>query len=745
MNFSDLLVILQWWLTLFFLGLLFLPLTQLIFSSFWDKGYLFSKVLAMSIISYAVFLIGTLKILPFSHPTLYFVVVVALGINLLLIKQTRSFITKKLLIFFLAEELMFFCLLFLWAWVRSFQPDIQGLEKYMDFGFVNSIVRSTYFPPKDMWFPPFSINYYYFGHLITAVLTKLSLLPSAQTYNLMIATLFAYTFSLSFSIVSNMIFFFFQKNGHSFLSFRQKIVVIKSGLLAGFLVALAGNIHTIYTFFTNYNTTTPTPFWQQPFSFLSLSDFLTKNILTLTYPNAYWYPNATRFIFNTIHEFPLYSFVVSDLHGHVLSIPIVLTIMAVLLSLLVANKPRIYFFVVLLSFLTAVAFMSNASDGPIYLFLSILIILYLKIKTMKATDKKLSSKYLVARIMNNKYLLLNTFYLLLILGVGFYLFSLPFNAHFKPFISGVGVLCAPEFLTKIGKIGPFLFEIDHCQKSPLWQLAILYGFFYFWVISFFVLLLKTRKLFITDIFALILIAISTLLITIPEFFYIKDIYPAHYRANTMFKLGYQAFMMLSLCSAYIIIRIVVSSRYSVLSIKKKLLATIYILLATMLLFFVAQYPYLAVTSYYNNLQNYKGLDGALYLKRLYSGDYKSIVWFNTHVAGQPVILEAQGDSYTDYARISSNTGLPTILGWTVHEWLWRGSYDIPSPRIAEVQTLYESDNLKQVQKLLKKYQVKYIVVGPLERQKYPKINITTIKKVGRKVFQADTTTIYKVL
>ena len=55
----------------------------------------------------------------------------------------------------------------------------------------------------------------------------------------------------------------------------------------------------------------PVPFWHLP---LSIQFF----------PNMYWYPNATRFIHNTIHEFPLYSFVVSDLHGHVLDIPIVL-------------------------------------------------------------------------------------------------------------------------------------------------------------------------------------------------------------------------------------------------------------------------------------------------------------------------------------------------------------------------------------------------------------------------------------
>ena len=47
----------------------------------------------------------------------------------------------------------------------------------------------------------------------------------------------------------------------------------------------------------------------------------------------YWYANATRFIPFSIHEFPSYSFVVSDSHGHVLSIPFVLLLIGLLIVL----------------------------------------------------------------------------------------------------------------------------------------------------------------------------------------------------------------------------------------------------------------------------------------------------------------------------------------------------------------------------------------------------------------------------
>ena len=113
---------------------------------------------------------------------------------------------------------------------------------------------------------------------------------------------------------------------------------------------------------------------------------------------------------------------------------------------------------------------------------------------------------------------------------------------------------------------------------------------------------------------------------------------------------------------------------------------------------ILSYPIFAINSFYDNLIIIKGLDGISYLKILYVGDYSLINWINKNIKGQPVILEANGDSYTDYARISANTGLPTVIGWPVHEWLWRGTYDIVSPRITDVQTLYTCMILNTVKK-----------------------------------------------
>jgi uncharacterized membrane protein len=169
-----------------------------------------------------------------------------------------------------------------------------------------------------------------------------------------------------------------------------------------------------------------------------------------------------------------------------------------------------------------------------------------------------------------------------------------------------------------------------------------------------------------------------------------------------------------------------------------------LILAFILYYLVFSYPYFAINSYFGDLKIFKGLDGLSYLKTLYPGDYDAIMWINKNIQGQPVMLEAQGDSYTNYARISANTGLPTLVGWTVHEWLWRGSYDIPAPRIAEVQNLYESPDMALTEQLIKKYNIKYIFIGQLEREKYKQLLESKIEKLGKVVYRNPSTKIYQI-
>ena len=140
-----------------------------------------------------------------------------------------------------------------------------------------------------------------------------------------------------------------------------------------------------------------------------------------------------------------------------------------------------------------------------------------------------------------------------------------------------------------------------------------------------------------------------------------------------------------------------------------------------------------------------------------------IDWFNSEVKGDPVICEAYGDSYTDSCIISAYTGLPTVFGWQTHEWLWRfhGIVDEEKdllvsdpdndvfkiyidPRHADVNTIYFSESPEEVQSVIDKYQIQYIVVGDMERFKFGYDNTYVISQLGTPVFNYDTLTVYKV-
>lgn len=707
-----------WYLVLCILGLGFLPITRRLFSPFVDKGYPFAKTIGILLTSYTLFVLGTLRMLPFTYPAVLGVTAaLIIGNHLLFRKDKTERIPIRLLIF---EELLFLGSFLFLTYIRGQEASIRGLEKFMDYGFMNSILRTTFFPPLDMWLSStttmpqgYAINYYYFGHLTGAYLIRLTQTAPAIGYNLILATIFAQGVTLAFSLCMNLVYLF-----EKYVAKVKKIslvTIVLFGLLGSYIVNLAGNLHTIYLFTKGYPNESPIPFWQ---------------IWSTYTPEKYWYPNATRFIPFTIHEFPSYSYVVADLHGHVFDIPFVLLTLGILFVFLtreffpkkekvkpaaglrgILNRLQSSYrigYAAILGFMVAIHYMTNAFDGPIYLLFCValfLMILGFNLSFVTAS---------------------------LLIVLFFLLFALPFSINFVPFASGIGVNCSPSQLVALKKIGPFLFEKGNCQISPIWMLFVLWGFFVisfllFLATAYFSRLKKGYKDNPISLFIVMMFAISFFLLLVPEFFYVKDIYPAHFRANTMFKLGYQAFMIMGALSSFVFYQIWKSEG-----------AQRYILKVLFLVpfFLIFLYPFFSFPSFYGKLNKVPNLHGDTWLSADFSEDKDIIDYFNTHVSGQPVILEAQGDSYSDYERISAYTGLPTVGGWWVHEWLWRGSPEIIGVRIPDIVAIYESPDLEQTKALLRKYNVKYVVVSYFEKSKYRNIREDKFNQIGKKIFQS---------
>lgn len=703
-----------WYVVLLIIGVVFFPFTKLFFNKFYDYGFGFSKAIGILLLSYAAFALGTAQLIPFTQAWLIVLLAIAGIINVYIYKKYPIKAKKKRLKFFIAEEVLFIASFIVWIYVRSHQPDIRGLEKFMDFGFINSALKGDTFPTQDMWLAGKSINYYYFGHVTGAVLTKLSSIPSYITYNLILAQLFAMgivqTFSLGFTLAYNA----FKKN---------KQLAYVAGLLSAFIVNLGGNLHTIYAFTNGYQNETPVPLWETAAKY-RWSDLLNPAQILERLPNAYWYPNATRFIPFTIHEFPIYSYVVADLHGHVFDIPFVLVTIGLLYALFLNTKKitssvkrEHIAFVLFLSLLLSVHYMTNAFDAPIYILLSGIILL---------------SAYGLGRL----FIIYSA-----LLVAGFLVFNMPFSAGFEPFATGIGFNCVSEGLTasvNSALSGTFLenklvFE-GNCQISAWWMSILLWGFFWFNFLFFAVKKLREKKAASTEaLFVLTLFAFSTILVIMPEFVYAKDIYPTHFRANTLFKLGYQAFIMMGIASAFTF----ATYKHDLKTRgKKTLLNILYLALFVPLFTLIAIYPAFAIQSYYDTKRP-QSLNGREWIRGVY-GEYLGMIeYFDTHTHDQPVILEAQGDSYTDYNVVSAYTGLPTIAGWWVHEWLWRGDPSVVGDLIPDIEAIYTSTDIDETSRLLAKHNVRYVIVGANEREKYQNLDESKFEALGKAVFTSD--------
>lgn len=678
MSGQDFSVVIYWWLLLFILGVVNFPATWLLLRRFFDAGYGFAKTIGIVILTYVVFVGATIHLIPITRPSLFLVFLLTAGLNFLIFKKHKekilnSLVNKKKILIF--QEVFFFSGLLFWSYVRSHQPDIEGLEKFMDYGFINSIIRTKFLPPPDMWFAGNNINYYWFGHLWAALTTKLSGIAPGLTYNLLLGTILGFILTGVFSLVTSL----FKFLGNEKLA----KLGIAAGIISAILVVFAGNFHA-------------------PFYVLKNG---AKN---------YWYPDATRFIgYNpdtedkTIHEFPQYSFVVSDLHAHVLDIQFVILFLALLANYVLVKKEKPTNFkeellqLAPLGFMLGVMFSTSSWDFAVYSMVTGITIGFFNLYRFRLgldfvweTLKKVG--------------------LIVILGLGT---ALPFLLNFDSLAQGIGFV---KF------------------RSPLWQLAILWGFPAVFTAIFLLFLYFRGKKNKVDFFILSLLISSWLLIIIPEFIYVKDIYVSSYsRANTMFKLVYQAFIMFYISVGYIAAR-------TLSKLERESTRGLSSLFYALLFFSVLIYPYYAIKSYYGDLKISRGLSGESWLAQRYPDEYQAILWFRENVKGQPVILEAVGDSYTTFNVVSAYTGLPTIEGWLVHEWLWRGSFDEPGLRGGEVDSIYSTSDVNFASDLLKKYTVAYVIVGNMEREKYPNLSEAKFNKLGEVVFTSGNLRLYKL-
>lgn len=681
----------QFYFACLILNIIALPICYKLFSKFKDGGAMIGKSIGLYICGYLMWIFSSAEMIKFNESSsIICIIVVGLISYGLIIYQIYK---KKNLGFvdYLKEhwksmvigELIFLLAFIYINWIFAHRIPATDTERMMDLGFMMTMSKTDYMPPLDMWAAGEYINYYYFGQYIITYLTKVAMIPVS----------YGYTFGMYLIPVWAMIAVF---------RLVQAITGSKAaGCISSIAVVFAGNFHYIV-----FNCIAP----------------MLWDILRIQGDKPrYWFADSTRYIGyvpevpydRTIHEFPAYSFMVGDLHAHVVNILVVVVILTALWAYLSSVKEKLtsetrileacinpYF--LLIGFLIGISSMSNYWDFPIYFVVSGSVILFGMIMAL-GLRKKVAGYIALS----------GAFIMMIILFV-----SMPFNLKFHKMVQGIGIVES---------------------RSLFYQYLMLWGFPVIMSVLFIVYLIKKKTINESRLYILLLCLCATGLTLIPEFIFVKDIYiDAFPRANTMFKLTYEAFIMFGIALGCIIYHF-----YSVSKEESGYISAHYKKIALIGLFFVLWTGCYSITSvklWFGELseENYVGYDASATIKEYNAYELDAIDRLVEIVeAGdikQPVVLEADGDSYSNTCRVSVLTGYPTVLGWHTHEWLWHNSHSYMEVRRLDVEKMYSGEDMAEKKAIVNEYGIDYIFIGLKEYEKYEIVQNTLLEELGEVVF-----------
>ena len=113
------------------------------------------------------------------------------------------------------------------------------------------------------------------------------------------------------------------------------------------------------------------------------------------------------------------------------------------------------------------------------------------------------------------------------------------------------------------------------------------------------------------------------------------------------------------------------------------------------------------------------------------------------LAEDGTVAEAVGGQYSGYARVSTLSGQATVLGWPGHEGQWRGGYEEGGSRETDIRTLYETPEWGTALDIIRRYDIRYIYIGSLERSTYS-LNIEKFTQNLSPGFEQGNVTVFVV-
>jgi len=788
-----------WYLFIFILGLLTYPIIRFAMPGLGDKGYPLARVLGLLLLGYLSWLSGSVGV-PVTRTTIavIFAALALAGLSLGWLQRAELAeewkVRRK---YFLMIEGLFLAFFLFDLLIRIGNPDLwhpsKGGERPMDFSYFNAIIKSTSFPPYDPWFAGGYINYYYYGFVLVATPVKLLGIVPTLAYNFILPTLFAMVAMGAFCVGWNLL-----EGGRESKSESQFTTTdprLIAGLLAALLMVMLGNLGTVRMIYQGLER------MAAPGGIIDNANIgqrliwategVVKAVLSQPLPigrgDWYWYPSRVIPLGpgNEITEFPFFTFLYSDLHAHMLAMPLALLALAWALSIVMSR--RLSIFSLLIGALSIGAlYPTNLSDIYTYLPIGFVVLTYSIWRSDEVyhwpLDLPVWVKKSVLTVCSSAFLIIFS-----------YLFYEPYRAAYSQgygaldpwtasqtpiwsYLTHWGVFLfiitgwmawetrawlASTPVSSLNKLRPYQFLID--AGIALFFIVLLYlayrsveiGWVALPLVVWAGLLILRPNMPDVKRFVLFLIGTALFISIIVEVVVVRgDIG----RMNTVFKFYLQGWALLSVSAGAAFVWLLPEFRKWLPGWRGFFQGGMAVLLAGAALYTVTAttdkvsdrmaggIPFTLDSITYMKYSQYADFGVTMNLIR----DYKAIRWMQDNVQGSPVIVEANCPEYRWCTRFTIYTGLPGVLGWNWHQRQQRTQFtQVVEERVNEIDSFYSTSDVVAARSFLNEYNVKYIIVGQLEQAEYAGPGLDKFVqyngKLWNSVYRDGDTVIYQVL
>lgn len=670
------------------------PIARRVLSPLPFAGLGMSGTLGLLLVGVPLWLLATIPLISYTRLTAWLAVGALLVVGALLARRGLPRMTREHRRLVLVTEGVFLVAFGVALVVVSHVPDVWNGEKPLDMAMIQASLGAHHMPPPDPWISDQTLNYYYyFGQFLVSLVIRLAGVDSIKGYNVCIALIWALAASSAFGLGAMAL----GRQGSS------RRVMYGAVAVCG-LVVIGGNVSGLRHLFS----------FDGPLS---------------AYP---WFLPA-RVVGGAPNDFPVFQMILGELHAHVIAVPVMLLCVAFALQVL-RDGPRVRPRLVVVAVSAGSLIAINLWTVPV-VFGLLALAAVLSSRSLLRAALWFAALVVCACVIFSPYILsLST---AASSGIGIVHQRAGLGRYVRELLDLYGFALVAIVIALVPRVprrwwpgiaAAGLAAVVAGVVSDAGSVVVLAAGL---VVT---ILLLRREQEPPIRFGLLATAAGLACVLLPEVAYLRDGLngTVGFRANTVFKFGASAFVLLGVGGGVLLAATVRRSK-------------VWMVVSTALALGLLSFPLAGSWARTNGFRESAHLDGLRWLAAQAPGDPGAIYWLRRHAPRHAVLLEAVGPQYSPagYGRMVVFTGGRSVVQRPAFVRFYGREAGV-TERIRDVAAIYRTASPKAAQHLIDRYAVDFVVVGPLERQTYRGLDEKKFNALGREVYQQDGTDVYDV-